>query len=634
MPIKNQPVGEWQSFMSIKLPRSMKRMVMLAADMLLVPIALYVAYALRFGTAFPLGWLSGSWQILVATVVAAPVAIIVCRLPWIKLSTLDFRGALRIAAVGCLLGATASLSSLIFGAGSPRSIPVIFAVTFCILSFFGRVSVILSLQWFAKSSSATPVAIFGAGAAGIQLSSALRQSPEVVPVCFVDDDPSYKGLNIAGLRVHSRSGLKRMVANEQVARILIAIPSMDQSGISRIVEDLGELGVEIQVLPSFVDLISGRSKELQLVAPEALLGREKVNLDLPVVAKSYAGRSVMVTGAGGSIGSELCKQLLECNLERIVLFEQSEYALYEIEAALRAGAASKNIEVVARLGSVCDRRRVEAIMRSQKVQIVLHAAAYKHVPLIEENEIEGARNNILGTRTLAETARAAGVERFILVSTDKAVRPTNIMGATKRLAELVLQDLASRSVKTRFSMVRFGNVLGSSGSVLPLFQKQIRQGGPVTVTHPDVTRFFMTIPEASRLVLLAGAFSEGGDVFVLDMGKPMRIIDIARRMIEMSGATVQSPNAPDGIEIKVTGLRPGEKLYEELLIDNASLTETPHEKILRAQEEKHSEIMTKRMLKDFEAAVADADRDEIRRLVREYASGYHVPEHEMPADVK
>jgi len=317
-----------------------------------VPIALYVAYALRFGTAFPLGWLSGSWQILVATVVAAPVAIIVCRLPWIKLSTLDFRGALRIAAVGCLLGATASLSSLIFGAGSPRSIPVIFAVTFCILSFFGRVSVILSLQWFAKSSSATPVAIFGAGAAGIQLSSALRQSPEVVPVCFVDDDPSYKGLNIAGLRVHSRSGLKRMVANEQVARILIAIPSMDQSGISRIVEDLGELGVEIQVLPSFVDLISGRSKELQLVAPEALLGREKVNLDLPVVAKSYAGRSVMVTGAGGSIGSELCKQLLECNLERIVLFEQSEYALYEIEAALRAGAASKNIEVVARLGSV------------------------------------------------------------------------------------------------------------------------------------------------------------------------------------------------------------------------------------------------------------------------------------------
>ena len=322
-----------------------------------------------------------------------------------------------------------------------------------------------------------------------------------------------------------------MVANEQVARILIAIPSMDQSGISRIVEDLGELGVEIQVLPSFVDLISGRSKELQLVAPEALLGREKVNLDLPVVAKSYAGRSVMVTGAGGSIGSELCKQLLECNLERIVLFEQSEYALYEIEAALRAGAASKNIEVVARLGSVCDRLRVEAIMRNQKVEIVLHAAAYKHVPLIEENEIEGARNNILGTRTLAESAMAAGVERFILVSTDKAVRPTNIMGATKRLAELVLQDLASRSVKTRFSMVRFGNVLGSSGSVLPLFQKQIRQGGPVTVTHPDVTRFFMTIPEASRLVLLAGAFSEGGDVFVLDMGKPMRIIDIARRMI-------------------------------------------------------------------------------------------------------
>ncbi|MEN8982723.1 MAG: nucleoside-diphosphate sugar epimerase/dehydratase [Planktotalea arctica] len=613
------------------LPRRMKRMVLLAADILLVPIALYVAYVLRYGTAVPFERISADWPILLVTFAAAPFVIVFCRLPWIKLSTLDFRGALRIVAAGGMLALIASLASFAFSIGSPRSIPGIFAVSFFILSFFGRVGAILGLQQLAKSHAATPVAIFGAGAAGIQLSSALRQSPEVVPVCFVDDDPSYRGLNIAGLRVHSREGLKRMVANGHVSRILVAIPSMDQSGISRIVEELGELGVEIQVLPSFVDLISGRSKELKLVAPEALLGREKVNLDLPVVAKSYAGRSVMVTGAGGSIGSELCKQLLECNPERIVLFEQSEFALYEIEAALRAGAASKNIEVVARLGSVCDRRRVENVLQGEKVEIVLHAAAYKHVPLIEENEVEGARNNILGTRTLAEAAMAAEVERFILVSTDKAVRPTNIMGATKRLAELVLQDLATRSVKTRFSMVRFGNVLGSSGSVLPLFQKQIRHGGPVTVTHPDVTRFFMTIPEASRLVLLAGAFSQGGDVFVLDMGEPMRIIDIARRMIEMSGATVQSPSNPGGIEVKVTGLRPGEKLYEELLIDNASLTETPHEKILRAQEEKHSEIMTARMLKGFEAAVADANADEVRALVVEYASGYHVAAHEQPA---
>ena len=613
------------------LPRRLKRMVLLAADILLVPVALYVAYVLRYGTAFPLERLTADWPILLAAFVAAPFVIVFCRLPWIKLSTLDFRGALRIAMTGVILAAIASLASFATGIGSPRSIPGIFAVSFFILSFFGRVAAILGLQQLAKSQSATPVAIFGAGAAGIQLSSALRQSPEVVPVCFVDDDPSYRGLNIAGLRVHSRKGLKRMVDAGQVARVLVAIPSMDQSGISRIVEELGELDVEIQVLPSFVDLISGRSKELKLVAPEALLGREKVNLDLPVVAKSYAGRSVMVTGAGGSIGSELCKQLLECNPERIVLFEQSEYALYEIEAAMRAGAASRNIEVVARLGSVCDRRRVNAVMSTQDVEIVLHAAAYKHVPLIEENEIEGARNNILGTRTIAEAAMAAEVERFILVSTDKAVRPTNIMGATKRLAELVLQDLASRSVKTRFSMVRFGNVLGSSGSVLPLFQKQIRHGGPVTVTHPEVTRFFMTIPEASRLVLLAGAFSQGGDVFVLDMGKPMKIIDIAKRMIEMSGATVQSPSNPSGIEVKVTGLRPGEKLYEELLIDDASLTETPHEKILRAQEDKHSEIMTARMLKGFETAVADANADEVRALVAEYASGYHIPEHAKPA---
>ena len=613
------------------LPRRLKRMLLLTADVLLVPIALYVAYVLRYGTAFPFERITTDWPILLIAFAAAPFVIVFCRLPWIKLSTLDFRGALRIVAAGGILALFASLTSFALSVGSPRSIPGIFAVSFFILSFFGRVTAILGLQWIAKSRTATPVAIFGAGAAGIQLSSALRQSPEVVPVCFIDDDPSYRGLNIAGLRVHSRDGLKRMVANGQVSRVLIAIPSMDQSDISRIVEELGKLDVEIQVLPSFVDLISGRSKELKLVAPEALLGREKVNLDLPVVAKSYAGRSVMVTGAGGSIGSELCKQLLECNPERIVLFEQSEYALYEIEAALKVAAAAKNIKVVARLGSVCDRRRVDDVLRTQEVEIVLHAAAYKHVPLIEENEIEGARNNILGTKTLAEAAMAAEVELFILVSTDKAVRPTNIMGATKRLAELVLQDIATRSVKTRFAMVRFGNVLGSSGSVLPLFQKQIRQGGPVTVTHPDVTRFFMTIPEASRLVLLAGAFSQGGDVFVLDMGEPMRIIDIAKRMIEMSGATVQSPTNPGGIKVKVTGLRPGEKLYEELLINDASLTETPHEKILRAQEEKHSEIMTARMLKGCEAAVAEANADEVRALVVEYASGYHVAEHEQPA---
>lgn len=612
------------------LPRRIKRMVLLAADILLVPVALFVAYVLRYGTALPFERLAVDWPILLVTFVATPFVVVFCRLPWIKLSTLDFRGALRIALAGFILAGIASAASFATGIGSPRSIPGIFGVSFFILSFFGRVAAIVGLQQLAKSHHATPVAIFGAGAAGIQLSSALRQSPEVVPVCFVDDDPSYRGLNIAGLRVHSRTGLKRMVKNGQVSRVLIAIPSMDQSGISRIVNELGELGVEIQVLPSFVDLISGRSKELKLVAPEALLGREKVNLDLPVVAKSYAGRTVMVTGAGGSIGSELCQQLLECNPERIVLFEQSEFALYEIEGALRAGAAKRNIEVVARLGSVCDRARVDDVLQTQHVEIILHAAAYKHVPLIEENEVAGARNNILGTKTLAEAAMAAEVERFILVSTDKAVRPTNIMGATKRLAELVLQDLATRSVKTRFSMVRFGNVLGSSGSVLPLFQKQIRHGGPVTVTHPDVTRFFMTIPEASRLVLLAGAFSKGGDVFVLDMGKPMRIIDIAKRMIEMSGATVQSPTNPGGIEVKVTGLRPGEKLYEELLIDDASLTETPHEKILRAQEEKHSEIMTARMLKGFEAAVANANAEEIRALVVEYASGYHIPEHETP----
>ncbi|MEM6729551.1 MAG: UDP-N-acetylglucosamine 4,6-dehydratase family protein, partial [Pseudomonadota bacterium] len=322
----------------------------------------------------------------------------------------------------------------------------------------------------------------------------------------------------------------------------------------------------------------------------------------------------------------LCRQLLDCRPAEIVLFEQSEYALYEIDREMRPKASTLGITLTTRLGSVTNPPRVAAVIAEEEVDIILHAAAYKHVPIVEDNELEGARNNILGTQIVAEAARAANVERFILVSTDKAVRPTNIMGASKRMAELVIQDLQTRSAGARFAMVRFGNVLGSSGSVLPLFEKQIRAGGPVTVTHEDVTRFFMTIPEAARLVLLAGSYAEGGDVFVLDMGKPMKIMDIAKRMIEMSGASVQSPDAPHGIPIEVTGLRPGEKLYEELLIDDDSLVATPHAKILRAEETRLSEIEVAAMLKDVRRAVADGDAQAIRRTVQAYVHGYHRQE--------
>lgn len=603
--------------------RRTKRRILLSFDLGMVLFAFYVAFVLRYGTAFPIERLAASWPVALLLMSIAPIAIIGLRLPWIKLSSFDMRGAVRVAVVAAILSSVISVTSFVFNIGSSGSIPAIFAASYFALAIFGRMIALQLMTSLGVNGSVTRVAIFGAGAAGIQLSSALRQSPEVVPVCFFDDNPSYKGLLIAGLRVHQRANLERIVKAEGIKRILVAIPSLSQTELGDLVSELSRLNVDLQVLPSFVDLIYGKSKELKTVAPNTLLGRDHVDLDIPEIAKTYAGRTAMVTGAGGSIGSKLCKQLLECRPHKVVLFEQSEFALYEIEATLRPLAKEKGIELVARLGSVCDRIRVEDILKTEKVEVVLHAAAYKHVPMVEDNEVEGARNYVLGTQVVAEAANACGVDRFILISTDKAVRPTNVMGATKRLAELVLQDLATRSTHTRYSMVRFGNVLGSSGSVLPLFQRQIRQGGPITVTHPEVTRFFMTIPEAARLVLLAAVFAKGGDVFILDMGEPMKIVDVARRMVEMSGASVKSPDNLGGIEIKITGLRPGEKLYEELLIDDDSLLPTPHSKILRADEARLSQIETARMLRDLGKAIKGSDQDGVRAVIQRDVQGYH-----------
>jgi FlaA1/EpsC-like NDP-sugar epimerase len=472
----------------------------------------------------------------------------------------------------------------------------------------------------------TPVAIYGAGAAGIQLASALRQSAELAPKAFIDDNPALRGLIVSGLHVQSPEALKSLADGGKIERVLLAMPSISRERQEAILTRLAELPCEVQVLPSYVDLITGKDalNNLRTVTPDELLGRDKVDLDIPDVAKAYTARAVMVTGAGGSIGSELCRQLVGTAPAHIILFERSELALYQIDRELRPLADAAGISVTTRLGSVTDSRRVAEVMAETGTEIVLHAAAYKHVPLVEENELEGARNNVLGTQVVAEAAIAQGCERFILISTDKAVRPTNIMGATKRVAELVVQDLQTRASSTKLSMVRFGNVLGSSGSVLPLFEQQIRRGGPVTVTHPEVTRFFMTIPEAARLVLLAGAYATGGDVFVLDMGEPMKILDIARRMIELSGRSVMEDGTGD-IEIKITGLRPGEKLYEELLINDDSLRATPHVKILRAEEVILSQIEIASILRELKRILRSADGAALRKLVEVKVDGYHQP---------
>lgn len=609
----------------MNLSRTTKQTLWLVLDASLVPLCLYGAFALRLGTLTPFEFMSPSWLLFPSLTLAGVIIFIVVELHRIKLHSLERHGLFRIGLVAIFLTITAMVLSYLLSAWAPRSVPLILGILF-FCGVLGMRMIVLGLLVLmdAWGSDKVPVAIYGAGAAGIQLASALRQSRELAPIFFVDDSPSLHGLIVSGLKVQAPHALEKLIVRGKIERVLLAMPSISRARQNSILARLADLKCEVQILPSYVDLIAGRHGvgDLRTVTPEELLGRDKVDLDIPDVAKVYIGRSVMVTGAGGSIGSELCRQLVGTAPAHIVLFERSEFALYQIDAELRPIATAAGITLTTRLGSVVDARRVSEVMHETGTEIVLHAAAYKHVPLVEENELEGARNNVLGTQVVAQAAQAAGVERFILISTDKAVRPTNIMGATKRLAELVVQDLQTRSNRTKFSMVRFGNVLGSSGSVLPLFEQQIRQGGPVTVTHPDVTRFFMTIPESARLVLLAGAFATGGDVFVLDMGEPIKIYDIAQRMIELSGRTVFDNDAGD-IEIEIAGLRPGEKLYEELLIDKASQCSTPHEKILRAEETMLSQSEVEEMLSDLTECLQAGDVVALRKLIQQRVSGYH-----------
>ncbi|MEM7520547.1 MAG: nucleoside-diphosphate sugar epimerase/dehydratase [Pseudomonadota bacterium] len=616
----------------LNLSRSAKRAILWATDSLIVPISLYLAVSLRYGTIAPYTYLNASWVLFPAMILVGFAVIYIFRLDRTKLHAFETNAVSRLALAAACLSVSAILISFFLGLNGPRSVPLIFGTLVFILTLGARMCAVSILRWYGeKGENRTPVAIYGAGAAGTQLALALNQSKEARPVFFVDDNPSLVGLVISGLPVCKMRDLEKLIQKHRINQVLVAIPSLSKSKQIEIVEQLKDMPAEVKVLPSYVELMAGTGivESLRPITPDALLGRDMVDLDTPEVTASYAGRVVMVTGAGGSIGSELCRQLLNCNPRRIVLFERSEYQLYMIDMELRAEAAKLDIEITTRLGSVTDPQRVKAVIAQERVEIILHAAAYKHVPLVEENELEGARNNVLGTQVVAAAAEAAGIKRFILISTDKAVRPTNIMGATKRLAELVVQDMQTRSTTTKFAMVRFGNVLGSSGSVLPLFQSQIAQGGPVTVTHKDVTRFFMTIPEAARLVLLAGAYASGGDVFVLDMGKPQKIIDIAYRMVALSGREVKDPVTGEGdIAIEITGLRPGEKLYEELLIDNASLVGTPHRKILRAQEAMLSQIEVAMLLRELRAAIDAGDEARLRDLIAERVAGYHLQQSE------
>ncbi|MFK7864379.1 MAG: polysaccharide biosynthesis protein [Pseudohongiellaceae bacterium] len=473
-----------------------------------------------------------------------------------------------------------------------------------------------------------PVIIYGAGSSGMQLVVALQNGDQYLPVGFVDDGHRMIGSTVHGIRVYSPNSLYELIESFSVRQILLAIPSATHGERKEILNRLEHLPVHVKTVPDLFDMVAGKVgvDEIRDIDIEDLLGRDIVPPNPELLGACINGQSVMVTGAGGSIGSELCRQIININPARLVLLDSFEYGLYEVENELREALSrvegGASIEIVALLGSVCNRTQMESALKTFSVDTVYHVAAYKQVPMVEKNIVEGAQNNIFGTLIAAQAAEKEKVKNFVLISTDKAVRPTNVMGATKRFAEQVLQAMAQRNSGTIFSMVRFGNVLGSSGSVVPLFRRQISTGGPVTVTHPEVTRYFMTVQEAAQLVIQAGSMATGGDVFVLDMHEPIRIVDLAKKMVHLMGYDVKDENSFRGdIAIEYTGLRPGEKLYEELLIGE-SVTGTEHPKIMRAEEETLSWDSLEVLIEKLEAACKRLDIETIRTLLVEAVDGF------------
>lgn len=604
------------------MPRPLKRVVSVVTDLVFVALAYWGAFYVRLGEIGSYLSQPEYWQVLVGCFVITIALFFNIGL---------YRAILRYLGIKAILvivfGALGSSLSLVFLAYYfqifiPRSVPILYA-TFLVSLCGGSRLLVRFLVSDLLGRHKTAVLIYGAGDAGRQLHNVLRQGDEYKVVAFIDDNRKLHKTTILGVTVFRRKYLSRVIQRYRVEKVLMAIPSASRKDKKSVIEALSKFPVEVLTIPSFADIVNGRLKidQLKEVAIEDLLGRDPVEPNHELLEKDIKGKIVMVTGAGGSIGSELCRQIARNKPTKLVLFELSEFALYQIDRELNALAEKEHlaIEIVPLLGSVQRINRLTAVMKSFGVQTVYHAAAYKHVPLVEYNVVEGVRNNVFGTFYAAQAAIESNVESFVLISTDKAVRPTNIMGTTKRVAELGLQALAaqeSRKAKgTRFCMVRFGNVLGSSGSVIPVFKKQIANGGPVTVTHPDIIRYFMTIPEAAQLVIQAGAMGKGGDVFVLDMGEPVKIAELAQNLIRLSGLEVKSDTNPEGdIEIQYTGLRPGEKLFEELLIGD-NVAGTAHERIMTANERCLLIREYQQLLSELDVACHNFDHEKIRELL-------------------
>jgi len=614
------------------LPRGQKRAIQLVVDTGLMLASFGLAMALRLES---LAFVTDP-RIWAAMLVVIPCSLLV----FMRLGF--YRAVIRFISaqtgVTILLGIAFStillaLVSALTAAAIPRSVPVIYAML-ALLSVGGVRFVLRAIYQQSQIVLKEPVIIYGGGEAGRQLLATLQQGREYNVVAFVDDDPHLQGVEIGGVRVHASRLIGWLTRQHGVKRVLLAIPSASRQQRKVILDRLEPLPVRIQTMPGIADILSGKARitELREVALEDLLGRDPVPPRADLLDANIRGKVVLVSGAGGSIGSELCRQIVQRAPRVLVLLEVSEFALYTIDMELRQVVERQGLvlRIIPLLGSVQSTRRTEAALRQCHVETVYHAAAYKHVPMVERNVVEGIRNNVFGSRTLALAAIAAGVKDFILISTDKAVRPTNVMGASKRLAELVCQGLAAHQSGTRFAMVRFGNVLGSSGSVIPLFRRQIETGGPITVTGPEITRYFMTIPEAAQLVIQAGAMAQGGDVFVLDMGEPVKIVDLARRMVLLCGLTpyIVSAEGPPGegdIAIIFTGLRPGEKRFEELLIGTDPRA-TSHPRIMTAQETCLDWPALEDLLAALFAASVAQDVTAIRALLQAAPIGYQPAE--------
>ena len=638
----------------LSLPRRQKRILQVATDIVLVWIALWMAFVVRLGfDDLNNPFVVHLWLFLSAPVVAIPLFV---RFGMYRAVMRYFGNDALIAIVKAVSLSALILALIVYLYSNhqtvvPRSI--VFNYWWLSMVLVGGLRLVMRQyfigDWFTaaqhvpftnRDDGLPKIAIYGAGAAGNQLVAALRMGKLMRPVAFIDDDSSIADRVISGLQVYKPKHIKQMIDDTGAIEVLLAIPSSSRSRRREILGFLEKYPLHVRSVPGFMDLASGRVKvdDIQEVDIADLLGRDAVPAQEELLVRCIKGRIVLVTGAGGSIGSELCRQILASEPTTLLLFDHGEFNLYSILSELeqRVARESLPVKLLPILGSVRNQAKLLDVMTTWKVDTVYHAAAYKHVPMVEHNIAEGVLNNVIGTLNTAQAALQAGVANFVLISTDKAVRPTNVMGSTKRLAELTLQALSrelapvflgdesniSRVNKTRFTMVRFGNVLGSSGSVIPLFHKQIKSGGPLTVTHPKITRYFMTIPEAAQLVIQAGSMGQGGDVFVLDMGEPVKIVELAEKMIHLSGLSVRSDKNPHGdIAIEFTGLRPGEKLYEELLIGD-NVVATNHPMIMSANEDHLPWDVLKARLTELLAAVELDDYAKVRQLLRETVSGY------------